>query len=121
MGRNRYTTKNLCYVKIEIQQESNPDAAIDAKISQYELAYRMQNSVPEVVDFSDEPEHVLKMYGEDVQTPGSYAANCLLARRLAEKDVRFIQLYHQGWDQHSNLVKSITRQCKETDQPTDTV
>ena len=102
----------------EIQRETNPDAVIDSKIAQYEMAFRMQASVPDVVDFSDEPEHVLRMYGEDVHTPGSYAANCLLARRLAEKDVRFIQLYHQGWDQHGNLVKSITRQCKETDQPT---
>jgi hypothetical protein len=102
----------------ELQLEDGPDPEIETKISQYELAFRMQTSVPEVTDISDEPEHVLREYGEDVRNPGSYAANCLLARRLAERDVRFIQLYHQGWDQHGNLVKSIRQQCRETDQAT---
>ena len=72
-------------------------------MAQYEMAYRMQTSVPEVTDFSKEPQHVLDLYGPDVRTPGTFAANCLLARRMAERGVRFIQLYHQGWDQHGDL------------------
>jgi arylsulfatase A-like enzyme len=72
--------------------------------------------VPEVTDFSQEPQHVLDLYGPDVSTPGTFAANCLLARRLAEKGVKFVQLYHQGWDQHDNLPRDIERQCRETDQ-----
>ena len=79
------------------------DPEIDARIAQYEMAYRMQTSVPEVTDFANEPQSVLDMYGPDVKTPGTFAANCLLARRLAERGVRFIQLYHRGWDQHGNL------------------
>ena len=102
----------------ELQRHGSADDAINAKIAQYEMAFRMQRSIPDVVDLADEPEHVLSMYGKDVHTPGSYAANCLLARRLAERGVRFIQLYHQGWDQHGNLVKSIRRQAEETDQAT---
>ncbi len=78
----------------------------------------MQKSIPEVTDFSDEPESVFKLYGKDAKNPGSFAANCLLARRLAERGVRFIQLYHQGWDQHVNLAAGISTQCRETDQPT---
>ena len=93
------------------------DPSIEARISQYEMAYRMQTSVPEVTDLSDEPDHILDMYGPDARDPGTFAANCLLARRLAERDVRFIQLYHQGWDQHGLLPKLIAQQCKETDQP----
>jgi hypothetical protein len=93
------------------------DPEILTRVAQYELAYRMQSSVPELVDVSKEPEHVLKMYGPDVHRPGSYAANCLLARRLAERGVRFIQLYHMGWDQHTNLPKDIRSQAKDTDQP----
>jgi hypothetical protein len=87
------------------------------RVSQYELAYRMQSSVPELTDLSGEPQHVLDMYGPDVRKPGSYAANCLLARRLAEHGVRFIQLYHMGWDQHADLPNQIRLQCKDTDQP----
>jgi hypothetical protein len=93
------------------------DAEILTRVAQYELAYRMQGSVPELVEISKEPEHVLKMYGPDVHRPGSYAANCLLARRLAERGVRFIQLYHMGWDQHTNLPKDIRSQARDTDQP----
>ncbi len=85
-------------------------------MAQYELAYRMQSAVPELTDLSHEPEHVLRMYGPDVRKPGSYAANCLLARRLAERGVRFVQLYHMGWDQHGNLPKQIRSQCRDTDQ-----
>ncbi len=98
----------------EYQQVLDPE--IEARISQYEMAYRMQTSVPEVTNMADEPEHVFEMYGPDSKKPGTYAANCLLARRLAEKDVRFIQLYHQGWDQHGGLVGGITNKCKQTDQ-----
>jgi hypothetical protein len=93
------------------------DPEINARIAQYEMAYRMQTSVPEVMNFTDEPESVLKMYGPEVKTPGTFAANCLLARRLAERDVRFIQLYHQGWDQHGNLPKDIQIMTKSVDQP----
>ncbi|QEF99383.1 hypothetical protein Mal15_34470 [Stieleria maiorica] len=92
------------------------DPEIESRIAQYEMAFRMQASVPDVADFSDEPESTFEMYGEDARKPGTFAANCLLARRLAERDVRFIQLYHQGWDQHSNLPKGIRGQAKETDQ-----
>jgi uncharacterized protein (DUF1501 family) len=77
----------------------------------------MQVSIPEVTDIKDEPDHVLKMYGDDVRNPGSFAANCLQARRLAERDVRFIQLYHPGWDQHGSLPGGLRTQCRETDQP----
>jgi hypothetical protein len=93
------------------------DPQINARIAQYEMAYRMQSSVPELTDLSREPAHVLDMYGPDVKRPGSYAANCLQARRLAERDVRFIQLYHRGWDQHANLPDHITKQCRDVDQP----
>ncbi|MDE0961277.1 MAG: DUF1501 domain-containing protein [Planctomycetota bacterium] len=81
-----------------------------------ELAWRMQGSVPEVVDLSDEPEETFELYGEDSRTPGTYAANCILARRLAERGVRFTQLFHQGWDQHGNLPGALRTQCRETDQ-----
>jgi hypothetical protein len=82
------------------------------------MAFRMQASVPELTDLSSEPESVLEMYGPDIKRPGSYAANCLLARRLAERDVRFIQLYHMGWDHHGGLPKALAGQCQDTDQPT---
>ncbi|MEM1068756.1 MAG: DUF1501 domain-containing protein, partial [Planctomycetota bacterium] len=87
------------------QYERELDPEIESRIAQYEMAYRMQTSVPDATDFSDEPEATFELYGEDAKTPGTFAANCLLARRLAQRDVRFIQLYHQGWDQHSNLPK----------------
>ena len=93
------------------------DAEINARISQYEMAYRMQMSVPELTDISDEPEHILNMYGPDVTRRGTYANNCLMARRLAERDVRFVQLFHMGWDQHFTLPKQISGQCRDTDQP----
>ncbi len=98
------------------QFEKELDPEIESRIAQYEMAYRMQTSVPDATDFSDEPESTFELYGEDAKKPGTFAANCLLARRLAERDVRFIQLYHQGWDQHSNLPKQIRGQAKETDQ-----
>jgi hypothetical protein len=92
------------------------DPEINSKIAQYEMAYRMQTSVPEVMDVSSEPDYIYDMYGPDACKPGSFAANCLLARRLVERDVKFIQLYHMGWDQHGNLPKAIQGQCKATDQ-----
>jgi hypothetical protein len=93
------------------------DPEIATRITQYELAYRMQTSVPELTDVSGEPEHIFDLYGPESRKPGTYAANCLLARRLAERGVRFIQLFHRGWDQHTNLPKQITGQCRDTDQP----
>ena len=101
----------------EIQREQTGDAELDARIAQYEMAYRMQSSVPEVTDLGSEPQHVRDLYGPDVSKPGTFAANCLLARRLAERGVKFIQLYHQGWDQHGGLPGGIRQQCKETDHP----
>ena len=94
------------------------DPETDARISQYEMAFRMQSSVPELTDLSGESEATLAMYGPDVKTPGTYAANCLLARRLAERDVRCIQLFHMGWDHHGGLPNAIKGQCRDTDQPT---
>ena len=96
--------------------ENTGDPEIQAKIQQYELAYRMQTEVPEVTDISKEPEHIIRMYGPDCIVPGTYAANCLLARKLSEAGVRFIQLYHQGWDQHGNLVGEMPLQAKDVDQ-----
>lgn len=98
------------------QQKHWGDAEIDSKISQYEMAYRMQASVPEITDFSDEPPHVFDLYGEDARKPGTFAANCLLARRLAERDVPFVQLYHMGWDQHGNLPSEIQKMTRSSDQ-----
>jgi len=93
------------------------DPEINTRIAQYELAFRMQSSVPDLADISKEPASVLDMYGPDVRKPGTFAANCLLARRLAERNVRFIQLFHMGWDQHGNLPAQIRMQCGDTDQP----
>src|SRR5690348_3827407 len=81
------------------------------------MAYRMQTAVPELTDLSREPEATFKLYGPEARKPGTFAANCLLARRLAERGVRFIQLYHRGWDQHNNLPAGIRSQCGDTDQP----
>ena len=101
-----------------MQREAYGDPEIETRIAQYEMAYRMQTSVPELTDLSKEPDSVFEMYGPESRKPGSYAANCLLARRLAERNVRFIQLYHRGWDQHGNLPRDIRLQCRGTDQPT---
>ena len=94
------------------------DPETQTRIEQYELAFRMQSSVPELMDLKDETKETLDRYGPDVNVPGSYARNCLLARRLAERDVRFIQLFHMGWDQHDNLPDHMAKQCRDTDQPT---
>jgi hypothetical protein len=99
-----------------LQHDEFNDPEIATRISQYEMAYRMQASVPDAMDVSGEPDHIYEMYGEDSRTPGTYAANCLLARRLAERDVRFIQLYHLGWDQHGNLPNEIRTMSKSVDQ-----
>ena len=99
------------------QYQAFGDPEINTRIAQYEMAYRMQTSVPDLTDLSKESEATLEMYGPDVKKPGTFAYNCLLARRMAERGTRFIQLYHRGWDQHSNLPKRLREQCKDTDQP----
>ena len=100
--------------QLEYAQVGDPE--ITARIAQYELAYRMQQSVPELMDLSKESAHTFELYGEDSKKPGTYAANCLLARRLVERGVRFIQLYHRDWDHHGGLPERMVQQCKETDQ-----
>ncbi|MEZ5044766.1 MAG: DUF1501 domain-containing protein [Saprospiraceae bacterium] len=102
----------------DFQRDAYNDPEVDNRMAQYEMAYRMQTSVPEVTDLSNEPDWVYDMYGPDSRNPGTYAANCLLARRLLEKDVRFIQLYHQGWDQHGYLNGGLRSQSQKTDQAT---
>jgi hypothetical protein len=99
------------------QFETYADPEIASRIAQYEMAYRMQTSVPDLTDISQESESTLEMYGPEVKKPGSFAYNCLLARRMAERGVRFVQLYHRGWDQHGNLPNRIREQSKDTDQP----
>ena len=99
-----------------VQFKDLGDPEINSRVAQYELAYRMQTAVPDVMDISNEPESVFELYGPEARNPGSFAANCLLARRLAERDVRFIQLYHPGWDHHGGLPAGIRRQCKDVDQ-----
>jgi Protein of unknown function (DUF1501) len=94
------------------------DPEILSRVAQYEMAYRMQSSVPELTDLSKEPEKTFERYGPDARKPGTYAANCILARRLAERGVRFIQLFHRGWDHHSNCPKKIRNQARDTDEPT---
>jgi hypothetical protein len=101
--------------RLKLEEAGDPE--ITTRIAQYEMAYRMQTSVPELTDISREPRRVLDMYGPNVRKPGTFAANCLLARRLAERGVRFIQLFHRGWDQHLHLPKQIAGQCSDTDQP----
>ena len=99
----------------ELQRAESQDPEIDARIAQYEMAFRMQASVPDLME-TDEPDYIYDMYGADSRKPGTYAANCLLARRLAEKDVRFIQLYHRGWDAHGNAPGVVRNQARDTDQ-----
>ena len=119
-GMDRTTRRNMLdkLARLnQIQLEEFNDPEISARIAQYEMAYRMQTSVPEVMDISDEPDHVFKLYGPDAMKPGTFAANCIQARRLIERGVRFVQLYHMGWDQHDNLPKDIRNLAKDTDQP----
>ena len=101
----------------QLSLEEFGDPEIATRIAQYEMAYRMQSSVPDLTDLSKEPDRVFDLYGPDSRKPGTFAANCLLARRLAERGVRFIQLFHRGWDQHVKLPKNIALQCRDTDQP----
>jgi len=101
--------------ELRLREQGDPETA--ARIAQYEMAFRMQASVPELVDVSGEPESIRELYGPDCMKRGTFAANCLLARRLAERGVRFIQLYHRGWDQHTNLPRDLRRQCRDTDRP----
>ncbi|MEM7145552.1 MAG: DUF1501 domain-containing protein [Verrucomicrobiota bacterium] len=102
----------------EIKYREVGDPEIQTRIAQYEMAYRMQMSVPELTDVSDEPESTFELYGEDAKKPGTYANNALLARRLSERGVRFVQLFHRGWDTHGGLPSQLRRQCKQTDQAT---
>jgi hypothetical protein len=101
----------------QMEYDNFGDPEIAAKIQQYEMAYRMQTAVPEIMDTSKESESIVKMYGPDCLVPGTYAANCLLARKLSENGVRFVQLYHQGWDQHGNLPNEMKLQAQDVDQP----
>jgi hypothetical protein len=99
----------------EYEQFGDPEIA--SKIKQYEMAYRMQTAVPEIMDVTKESDDIVKLYGPECLVPGTYAANCLLARKLSENGVRFVQLYHQGWDQHGNLPKEMQGQAVDVDQP----
>ncbi|MEO0532165.1 MAG: DUF1501 domain-containing protein [Planctomycetota bacterium] len=98
------------------RHEELGDAEILARLSQYEMAFKMQTAVPDVTDTSDETEETFELYGPDAKSPGTFAANCLLARRMVERGVRFVQLYHQGWDHHGGLPGEIRKQCRDTDQ-----
>lgn len=98
-----------------LEEFGDPETA--ARITQYEMAFRMQSSVPELTDIRDEPQHILDMYGPDVRKPGTFAASCLLARRMAERDVRFVQIFHRGWDQHKDIATDLPNQCRDIDQP----
>ena len=97
--------------------DSYADPETQARIAQYEMAFRMQTSVPELMNLDDEPKSVLDMYGPEVTTPGTFAYCALMARRLAERDVRFVQLFHRGWDQHGNVAGDLPKQCQDVDQP----
>ncbi len=99
----------------ELRFEDFGDPEIHTRIAQYEMAYRMQSSVPELTDLSSEPAHVFELYGQDARQPGSFAYNCVLARRMAERGVRFVQLFHRGWDQHTDLPVKLKQQCVDTD------
>ena len=118
-GMDRHDRRNMLDKLAELNDKSFKefgDPEITAKIQQYEMAYRMQSAVPETLNISNEPDHIVKMYGPDCLVPGTYAANCLLARKLSENGVRFVQLYHQGWDQHGNLPQEMAGQAKDVDQ-----
>jgi uncharacterized protein (DUF1501 family) len=99
----------------QLQESGDPEIA--TRIAQYEMAFRMQSSVPDLIDTSKETEATFQLYGDDAKKPGTFAANCLLTRRLFEKGVRFVQLYHRGWDQHGGLPTNIPKQCRDIDQP----
>jgi Protein of unknown function (DUF1501) len=113
-ARRRYLDDLAQLNEVNLHEYNDPEIA--TRTSQYEMAFKMQTSVPELTDLSKESERTFELYGPDSRKPGTFAANCLLARRLAERDVRFIQLFHRGWDQHTNLPKQIRGQAKDTDQ-----
>jgi hypothetical protein len=118
-GEDRMTRREMLNELGQINKKKETavgDPEIATRIAQYELAFRMQASVPDLTDISKEPQSILEMYGPDVHRPGSFAANCLLARRLSERGVRFVQLFHMGWDHHGNLPNAIRGQCLDTDQ-----
>ena len=115
-GLRREMLDSLAQLNAQKLVESG-DPEITARIAQYELAFRMQTSVPDLIDMKNETQATFDMYGPDARRPGSFAANCLLARRLVERGVRFVQLYHRGWDQHNNLPDNIPLQCRDVDQP----
>ena len=100
----------------EMKQRETQDPEISTRIAQYEMAYRMQSSVPELTDLSTEPQSVIDMYGPDVKEQGTFAYNCLMARRLVERGCRYVQLMHAGWDQHNSLTTELYAQCRDTDQ-----
>ncbi len=114
-ARRRFTDDLDKLNQLTLEEYGDPEVA--TRISQYEMAYRMQHSVPDLTDLSKEPDHIFDLYGPDARNPGTFAANCLLARRMAERGVRFIQLFHRGWDQHNNLPKQIPLKARDTDQP----
>ena len=118
-GMDRVSRRKMLDELAELNAESYKefgDPEINTKIQQYEMAYRMQTAVPEITDLSKEPEDIIKLYGPECLVPGTFAANCLLARKLSESGVRFVQLYHQGWDGHNNLPQEIKGQCRDVDQ-----
>lgn len=120
-GRNREDTRKMLDHLAELNSgnfKEFGDPEIQTRIQQYEMAYRMQTAVPELADLSTEPDHIIKMYGADCLVPGTYASNCLLARKLSESGVRFVQLYHQGWDQHGNMVGEMPLQAQDVDRAT---
>ncbi|MDF2376603.1 MAG: DUF1501 domain-containing protein [Verrucomicrobiales bacterium] len=119
-GVNRDVRRSMLDGLSQLNQkhfEEVGDPETNARIAQYEMAFRMQSSVPDLTDLSSEPKHILDMYGPDVHTPGTFAYNCLLARRMAERGVRFSQIFHRGWDQHGNLTGDLPLQCGDVDQP----
>ena len=119
-GIDKTTRRNILDGVAALNQRHSQafaDPEIETRIAQYEMAYRMQTSVPDLMDLSKEPESVFEMYGPDSRKPGTYAAHCLLARRLIERNVRFVQLYKRGWDQHNDLPRDISLQCQSVDQP----
>jgi hypothetical protein len=120
-GRGREGTRKMLDQLSELNSMSFDefgDPEIQARVQQYEMAYRMQTAVPELADLTQEPDHIIKMYGSDCLVPGTYASNCLLARKLSESGVRFVQLYHQGWDQHGNMVGEMPLQAEDVDRAT---
>lgn len=113
--RRRMLDRLASFNEQTFQRIGDPETL--TRIEQAEMAFRMQASVPDLIDISDEPKHILDLYGPDVHTPGTYARSCLLARRMMERDVRFVQMFHRGWDQHGNIAGDLPNQCRDVDQP----